>query len=291
MDRKDKPVGARGGDEHNEGHSARTNFLTSRVHFRISSEQSRIAPAEIDEPTVAQGITPKYELSPWTRSGAKRAMDVVIVLTSSPILVPVLAAIALAVLVTSGPPIFFLQERLGPHGEPFLIRKFRTMRPALAQTSSAIARDSADRITRLGALLRRSKLDELPQIFHVLTGEMSFVGPRPKVPEEEPDPFPCRPGLTGAATLAFAREEMILQGIASSDLDEYFQKTILPAKRELDGNYLSRATMWSDLRILVNTVLGRWESYDRVTSRLHDTESDLETCRGTAPLLCWTKDR
>lgn len=113
---------------------------------------------------------------------------------------------------------------------------------------------------------------------------MSLVGPRPKVPEQERRPFPCRPGLTGAATLAFAREEMILQGIASDDLDEYFQKTILVAKRELDANYLQRATMWSDLRILVNTVLGRWESHDRVKSWLHDIESRLEVSNQTVSI-------
>jgi lipopolysaccharide/colanic/teichoic acid biosynthesis glycosyltransferase len=284
MDRQDKRVGACGGGESNDGYLARARFLTSGVPIGISSEQCCITHSEIDLSPGAKDVTPGYELSPWTRSGTKRAMDFGIVLASFPILIPALVAIALAVLVTSGAPIFFLQERLGPNGVPFVIYKFRTMRPALVHPVSALAIDSADRITWLGALLRRSKLDELPQIFNVLTGEMSLVGPRPKVPEQEPEPFPCRPGLTGAATLAFAQEEMILQGIASADIIEYFQSTILAAKRELDANYLRRATMWSDLRILVNTVLGRWGAYERVTSWLHDEQSDLEASNQTASL-------
>jgi lipopolysaccharide/colanic/teichoic acid biosynthesis glycosyltransferase len=284
MDRNDKQAGAYDFGEPNDGYPARAMFLTSRVHAGISSELCLMSPSEIAESSGAKGVTPKYELSPWTRSGAKRAMDVGIVLASSPILIPVLAAIALAVLVTSGAPIFFLQERLGPNGVPFFIYKFRTMRPALVHPSSAIAIDSANRITWLGALLRRSKLDELPQIFQVLTGEMSLVGPRPKVPEQEPKPFPCRPGLTGAATLAFAREETILQGIDSADLAEYFQTTVLAAKREIDADYLGRATIWSDLRILVNTVLGRWESYDQVISRQHEEENDVEASGQAASL-------
>ncbi len=202
-----------------------------------------------------------HELSRWTRSSAKRAMDVGIVLAVSPILLPVLVIIALAVLVTSGTPVFFRQERVGRHGVPFVIYKFRTMRPTPACRLSAIAIESASRITWLGALLRQSKLDELPQIFNVLAGEMSLVGPRPKVPEQQLEALTCRPGLTGAATLAFAREETILQEIAPDDLALYFSETILSTKWRLDAEYLRHASICSDLRILVDTALGRWDSY------------------------------
>ncbi len=225
-----------------------------------------------------------HTLSSWTRSSAKRAMDVAIVLAFSPILLPVLAGIALAVLVTSGAPVVFRQERAGRHGVPFVIYKFRTMRPAPARELSAIAIESADRITWLGALLRKSKLDELPQIFNVLAGEMSMVGPRPKVPEQQLKLLSCRPGLTGAATLAFAREETILQEIAPDDLAQYFSETILSAKQRLDAEDLRRATLGSDLRILVDTALGRWDSYASEARWLHDQEHHLDPSSETASL-------
>ena len=285
MDQTERRVRSNSGVESGDSYPEQAKFLRNRVDAGISTELCPMPLSQIDAPQGASDFTARHELSPWTRSGAKRAMDVGIVLACSPILIPLLAVIALAVLVTSGAPIFFLQERVGAHGAPFFICKFRTMRPAFERPSSAIAIDSADRITWLGAWLRKSKLDELPQIFNVLRGEMSLVGPRPKVPEQEPEPFPCRPGLTGAATLAFAREEMILQGIASADLDAYFQKTVLSAKRELDANYLRQATAWSDLQILINTVLGRWESDDRITLKLHGEERHLEAARETASLL------
>jgi lipopolysaccharide/colanic/teichoic acid biosynthesis glycosyltransferase len=213
-----------------------------------------------------------HELSRWTRSRAKRAMDVGIVLAFLPALLPVFAVVALAVLVTSGVPVFFRQERVGRRGVPFVIYKFRTMRPAPVHRLSAIAIESANRITCLGALLRKSKFDELPQIFNVLAGEMSLVGPRPKVPEQQLEALNCRPGLTGAASLAFAHEETILQGIAPDDLALYFSETILSTKWQLDAEYLRHATIWSDLRILVDTVLGRWNSYALEVQWLADQE-------------------
>lgn len=266
------------------GHVDRARLLASRIHRGVGTQMCRTAHSETGEPPGTQDAIFEYELSPWTRSRAKRAMDVGIVLAFSPILLPALAAIGLAVLVTSGAPIFFRQERMGRHGMPFAIYKFRTMRPAVVHPSSAIATASAGRITRLGAFLRRSKLDELPQTINVLAGEMSLVGPRPKVPEQQPDPFPCRPGVTGAATLAFAREETLLAGIAPADLDAYFTKTILSAKRDLDADYLRRATIWSDLWMLVKTVLGRWESHSEAAFWLRDEEIRLEASSETASL-------
>ena len=256
------------------GQLDRARFLAERVHREIRPQAHRTGYLEFanqDRESIFDS-----ELSPWTRSRAKRALDVGIVLAFSPVLFVVLAAIAMAVLVTSGAPVLFRQERAGRNGEPFLISKFRTMRPAPVHPSSALAIASASRITWLGAFLRKSKLDELPQIFNVLAGEMSLVGPRPKVPEQQPEPLPCLPGVTGVATLAFAREETLLQEIDSADRDEYFNTTILLAKRNLDANYLRRATIWSDLWILVNTASGRWGAYNQVTSLLPDDENRLE---------------
>jgi lipopolysaccharide/colanic/teichoic acid biosynthesis glycosyltransferase len=284
MERNGKRVEIGGGGALIDDLVARTQLLTDRICRERSNRASQRTYREADELPGTKSIVFEHEFSPWTRSDAKRAIDVGIVLMFSPILFPVVAAIALAVLVTSGTPILFRQERAGRNGVPFLIHKFRTMRPALVRPSSAIAIASASRVTWLGALLRKSKLDELPQIFNVLAGEMSLVGPRPKVPEQEPQPLPCRPGLTGAATLAFAREEIILQGIASTELEEYFQKTILSWKRDLDADYLRRATLWSDLWILINTVIGRWEGYALNALPLEQKENELGTSGQTAYL-------
>jgi len=282
MEGEGKPVSVRDKNTLLNGQLDQARLLTGRVCQEIGTQACRAGYIEIANQSGENNF--ESELSPWTRSRAKRAMDVGIVLAFSPVLFIVLAAIALAVLVTSGVPVLFRQERAGRNGEPFFIFKFRTMRPAPVHPPSALAIASASRITWLGALLRKSKLDELPQIFNVLAGEMTLVGPRPKVPEQQIEPLPCQPGVTGVATLAFAREETLLQEIPSADRDEYFNTTILFAKRELDANYLRRATIWSDLRILVNTVLGRWGSYNRVTSLLPDNESRLESSGEPASL-------
>jgi lipopolysaccharide/colanic/teichoic acid biosynthesis glycosyltransferase len=237
-----------------------------------------------ERPSPSLFCASQFEMSSWTRSGAKRAVDVGMVLVLSPLWLPVLAAVALAVCLISGPPVLFRQQRAGLNGGLFVIYKFRTMRRGSASPTSAIATDSADRITWLGKLLRKSKMDELPQIINVLAGEMSLVGPRPKVPEQQPEPLPCRPGLTGPATLAFAREEVILQSVALDELEDYYYNTILPAKARLDGDYLRSATVWTDLRILVNTVTGRWETYRWDASWLLHKQKHLEGASQTASL-------
>jgi lipopolysaccharide/colanic/teichoic acid biosynthesis glycosyltransferase len=225
------------------------------------------------------GEIPEFELSRWSRSQAKRIFDVAAVLLCSPILLPLLAIIAAAVLITSGAPVIFRQYRIGRDGVPFTIYKFRTMRPSHARGRSAIAIESASRITWLGFLLRRTKLDELPQLFNVLTGEMSLVGSRPKVPEQQLWPLPCRPGLTGAATLAFAREESILMPVPLDALAAFFQDSVLPAKHELDIRYMRDATLRTDMRILTDTVLGRWKSYACTVQWPNEQDRREEPCR------------
>ncbi len=216
--------------------------------------------AEAEEPDDGFDSCLWTELSPWTASRTKRAMDVCVVLALMPIVLPLLLITGIAVLIASGTPVIFRQKRMGRFGEEFAIYKFRTMRHSPHDRKSALAADSADRVTSLGFLLRRTKLDELPQMLNVLAGDMSLVGPRPKVPEQQLDPLPCRPGLTGPATLAFAREEALLMQIPQEMLTDYYHKTILPTKHRLDAEYLERATLRSDMRILLDTALGRWGS-------------------------------
>jgi len=114
--------------------------------------------------------------------------------------------------------------------------------------------------TPVGPFLRRWKLDELPQLFNVLMGDMSLVGPRPKLPEHQLGELRCRPGITGAATITFAREEHMLARLPHHDVDDYYHSIILPTKFRLDREYAACATFASDLRLILDTVLRRWDS-------------------------------
>lgn len=141
----------------------------------------------------------------------------------------------------------------------FTIFKFRTMVHDVNAAYNAVSTDGNQPFTIIGPFLRRSKLDELPQILNVLRGDMSLVGPRPKMPEHAIDGVLCRPGITGAATLAFAREETLLDSIPAHELESFYHRVVLPAKLHLDAEYMSRATFFSDLKLIVNSILRRWD--------------------------------
>ncbi|HVJ08987.1 MAG TPA: sugar transferase [Acidisarcina sp.] len=192
--------------------------------------------------------------SSWSVSSAKRFLDVIASLIALLLLSPVMLVIALLVGFTSKGPVFFAQRRVGSHGRLFTIFKFRTMEVAPPQQSgSPITVQGDRRVTRVGAVLRRFKLDELPQFYNVLSGDMSLVGPRPKLPHHEGLKMPFRPGLTGAATLAFRCEEQMLRSIPSQDLDRFYDRTVKPMKARLDSEYMESATLLSDLGILLST--------------------------------------
>ncbi|MGP8173710.1 MAG: sugar transferase [Terracidiphilus sp.] len=197
--------------------------------------------------------------SPWSQSGAKRLFDCVCVLFALPLLVPVLLAIALAVWLTSSGPVLFLQKRMGLHGRTFTILKFRTLIHAADKAHHAVTTAGNQRFTPTGPFLRRWKLDELPQLLNVLWGDMSLVGPRPKMPEHVISNLKCRPGITGAATIAFAREEEVLDRVPKHRLESFYHAVVLPAKRRLDVEYMARATFLSDFKLIVNSVLRRWD--------------------------------
>ena len=200
------------------------------------------------------------ELSPWSRSAVKRIFDCACVLLSLPVLIPLILAISAAVLLTSRGPVFFSQKRVGWRGRSFTILKFRTMAGVADAEQNPISSLDDQRFTRVGPFLRHWKLDELPQLANVLLGHMSLVGPRPKVREHEIADPPCRPGVTGLATVVFAREERILGSVGRDRLDDYFHSVVLPAKRQLDAVYMARATFLSDVRLLFDSVLRRWET-------------------------------
>ncbi|MFZ1085454.1 MAG: sugar transferase [Terracidiphilus sp.] len=199
-------------------------------------------------------------LSPWSRSRRKRIFDCACVLPALPLLLPFMLAISLAVRMTSSGPALFRQKRMGLHGRAFTILKFRTMLLATDKAHHAVTTAGNQRFTPIGSFLRRWKLDELPQLLNVLWGDMSLVGPRPKMPEHVISDLPCRPGITGAATIAFAREESVLDRVPRHHLDAYYYSVVLPAKRHLDAKYMAHATFFSDLKIIIDSVLRRWDN-------------------------------
>jgi lipopolysaccharide/colanic/teichoic acid biosynthesis glycosyltransferase len=198
-------------------------------------------------------------LSAWVLSSSKRLFDIALVVASLPLLLPLLASIAIAIFVSDATPILFRQVRVGRNGRRFIIYKFRTMERAQSLDEQTIASMSQEKITRIGRTLRRFKLDELPQVLNVLKGDMSLVGPRPKIPEQQLVTFSCRPGITGPATLAFACEETLFARIPTHLLADYYRIAVLPLKLRLDADYMAQASLLSDLAVLFKTVTGRWE--------------------------------
>jgi lipopolysaccharide/colanic/teichoic acid biosynthesis glycosyltransferase len=162
------------------------------------------------------------------------------------------------VALTSGLPIFFRQTRIGRGGRPFTLVKLRTMRPR--RGLPVTAGDDA-RVTAVGRILRRSKVDELPELWNVLKGDMSFVGPRPEVPEyvdvENPawrEVFLVRPGLTDPVTLRFRNEEKLLEGV-EGDRDAFYRQTLQPLKLDGYREYLRRRSWRSDIGVLLETMV------------------------------------
>jgi lipopolysaccharide/colanic/teichoic acid biosynthesis glycosyltransferase len=168
-----------------------------------------------------------------------------------------MVAIVLCVRLSSKGPALYVQNRVGRGGRLFAIYKFRSMAVASGNnTGPWLTMDVDRRITGVGRWLRNLKLDELPQFYNILRGDMSLIGPRPKLPQYEGIAnMPYRPGITGAATLAFRREEQILSGIHPSQLDLVYNQQIKPLKARLDARYMCRATLGTDMRMLVETFL------------------------------------
>jgi lipopolysaccharide/colanic/teichoic acid biosynthesis glycosyltransferase len=172
-------------------------------------------------------------------------------------LAPLFAVLALLIVCDDGRPVFFGQVRIGRNGRRFRIWKLRTMRAGTSGCAITAAGDS--RITRTGAMLRRFKLDELPQLFNVLRGDMSLVGPRPEVPEYVQMSAPIwqavlqvRPGITDLASLIYRDEERMLG--ASGDAEALYRSQVLPAKLLLNLAYLRSRSFRQDLKLILLTV-------------------------------------
>ncbi len=199
-------------------------------------------------------------------SMAKRLLDVAAAVVGLVLLSPVLLAVAAWIRLDSPGPVFFRQERVGSAGVPFRIHKFRTMVAAPADSDAPGITIGADpRITAAGAFLRRTKLDELPQLIDVLLGDMSLVGPRPEVPryvaaypaDVRAKVLSVRPGITDLASLQYRDESALLARAA--DPERQYREVVLPAKLKLAVEYVDHATLAGDLRLIgmtVRTLLG-----------------------------------
>ena len=185
----------------------------------------------------------------WSLSDRKRLFDLLLAVTGLVLFFPLMILIGIVVAMSSPGPVLFRQRRMGRWGTLFTIYKFRTMDVG-AESGPCITVQGDCRITRVGKILRKFKLDELPQFVNVIKGDMSFIGPRPKLPHHESLHMPFRPGITGAATLAFRCEEELLRHVPESELDLFYARTIKPLKAKLDWEYMQRATSWSDLGLL-----------------------------------------
>ena len=194
--------------------------------------------------------------SAWTLSSYKRLVDLSVALLVLALFgIPILA-IAMSVRLTSSGPAFFTQYRVGRGGRLFRIYKFRTMSTGSESSGPGLTRDGDCRLTGMGIWLRKLKLDEFPQFYNVLRGEMSLVGPRPKLPQYLGIVnMPYRPGITGAASLAFRHEEALLSLVHPSQLDDFYYRHIRPLKARMDVRYMCRATFWSDMRLIGATFL------------------------------------
>lgn len=189
----------------------------------------------------------------------KRGFDVLASLAGLVLLSPVLAVVALAIKLTSPGPVFFRQERVGRGFRRFEILKFRTMVPDAPKLGGQLTAGEDPRITRVGRLLRKIKLDELPQLINVLKGDMSFVGPRPEVPryveifrDDYRELLTVRPGITDLASLKYRDESEVLG--RSSDPETTYVEQVLPEKIALGKQYLRRSSLWFDVGLIFKTL-------------------------------------
>lgn len=191
---------------------------------------------------------------------AKRAMDIVLSACALAILWPLLLLIALAIWIDDPGPVFYRQVRVGRNGKTFRIFKFRSMVMDADKKGLAITVGRDSRITRVGAVLRKTKLDELAQLLNVLFGQMSFVGPRPEVPKyvELYTPYQrqvllVRPGITDYASIAYRNENDLLAG--ATNPETMYIEQIMPDKIELNMKYLREISPLADIRLILKTIV------------------------------------
>jgi len=201
----------------------------------------------------------------------KRAFDLIVALIGFLVVLPLIAIMALLVRLTSPGPALYVQTRIGRFGKPFSCIKFRTMR--VHADSNTVTVDGDKRITGMGRFLRKTKLDELPQLWNVITGRMSFVGPRPDVPGyadrlqgTDRRVLDLRPGITGPATLLFRHEEELLA--ASKDPIRFNDEVIFAEKVMINLEYADCLSFWGDIGYILATVCPPLTRLTRLDRRL-----------------------
>jgi lipopolysaccharide/colanic/teichoic acid biosynthesis glycosyltransferase len=230
-----------------------------------------------------------------TRLSAKRCFDIFFAGLGLLVLSPLLLVIAALVKWGDGGPVFFRQRRVGLGGSFFWIWKFRTMVVDAEKKGLKVTGGSDPRVTPVGRILRRTKLDELPQLWNVLRGDMSFVGPRPEVPRyvafytpEQREILKLKPGITDLATLEFRNEEELLRHAA--DVERFYIDCCIPRKIELNLLYTERANVWQDTLIILQTLMPWWQARraQRINARNHNSarksRSQNPPCSAPAPV-------
>lgn len=189
----------------------------------------------------------------------RRLLDIIAATTGLILLSPLFLAISFLVKKHDGGPIFYRATRIGKNGRSFRLYKFRTMVVHADLHGSGITTDGDKRITTVGKRLRKTKLDELPQLLNVVLGDMSLVGPRPEDPRyvelytlDQWQVLSVRPGITSAASLVYRHEEQMLIG---QDWENVYRKQIMPAKLAIDLEYLARRTLLTDVGLILRTIV------------------------------------
>jgi lipopolysaccharide/colanic/teichoic acid biosynthesis glycosyltransferase len=211
----------------------------------------------------------------------KRVFDILMATIGLILLSPLFLLVAVLIKLDSAGPVLFRQQRIGKRFRPFLIYKFRTMVENAAQIGTEITYGDDPRITRMGRLLRKTKIDELPQIINVLKGEMSFVGPRPEIRQyvelfrkDYEEILKIRPGITDLASVKY-RDEAAILGRSENPEDEYVRR-VLPEKIELAKEYLRRSSLFFDLSLIFKTLFSLF-SYTSELKPSHGTQSLYES--------------
>ena len=190
----------------------------------------------------------------------KRIFDITLSLIGLMVMLPLFAIIAILIKIDSPGPIFYKHRRIGKNFKPFGVYKFRTMIKDADKIGPQITSGGDTRITRIGKLLRKTKIDELPQLLNVLKGEMSLVGPRPEVEkyvnlyrEDYKEILKVRPGITDISSITYRDEEAVLE---DKEDPEWFYKTILlPRKISLAKEYIRKSSLFYDIKLILLTLV------------------------------------